>query len=124
MAEFALEKLREPRVPGDPALAGSGAEAAGSEVIEASADALEAAADSIVAGGEVSADAARVIAEGTAAAADSAIGIGGMALKGLRLFGNGALLLSFLAAIGTIIADGIEGAKHRDELIKYALILP
>jgi hypothetical protein len=42
MAEFALDKLREPRVPGDLALAGSGAEAAGLEVIEASADALQA----------------------------------------------------------------------------------
>ncbi|KAH7070053.1 hypothetical protein FB567DRAFT_633962 [Paraphoma chrysanthemicola] len=117
MAEFALEQLREPRVPGDPALAGSGAEAAGSEVIEASADALQAAADSIAAGGELSADAARVAAEGASAAAESAIGIGGMALKGLRLFGNAMLLLSFLAAIGTIIADGVEGAKQRDELI-------
>jgi hypothetical protein len=118
MAEFALDKLREPRVPGDPALAGSGAEAAGSEVIEASADALQAAADSIVVGSEVSADAARAIAQGAGAAADSAVGIGGLALKGLRLFGNAALLLSFLAAIGTIIADGVEGAKQRDELIE------
>jgi hypothetical protein len=124
MAEFALEKLREPRAPGDPALAGSGAEAAGSEVIEASSEALQVAADSLVVGGDVSSGAVRAIAQGANAAADSAVGVGGMALKGLRLFGNAALLLSFLAAIGTIIADGIEGAKQRDELIAYVPILP
>lgn len=91
---------------------------AGSEALEAVAAGANAAAAALQAGVGLGSDGAEAVAVAAGAAAGSASSVGSMALQGIRIFGNVALVASFLAAIGTIIADGVTGAKQKSELVE------
>lgn len=96
----------------------AGAGDASSASVEAAEAGAEAAAESIEAGAELSEIAIESASVAIEAAATSAEAIGSLALRGLQVFGTAAMVLGALAALGTIIADGVTGKQQCDELVE------